>query len=59
VKVIGNSILSENENIRMILTVNDPDIVFANALKAGAKEVFPIGEINSISYSNFTQSTST
>lgn len=30
--------------IRMILTVADPDAVFARALKAGASEVFPVGE---------------
>jgi PhnB protein len=30
--------------IRMILTVADPDAVFARALAAGASEVFPVGE---------------
>jgi PhnB protein len=30
--------------IRMILTVPDPDAVFARALSAGASEVFPVGE---------------
>jgi PhnB protein len=30
--------------IRMILTVPDPDPFFARALKAGAVEVFPVGE---------------
>lgn len=30
--------------IRMILTVPNPDEVFARALKAGATEVFPVGE---------------
>jgi PhnB protein len=30
--------------VRMILTVNDPDALFAQALKAGATEVFPISE---------------
>jgi PhnB protein len=30
--------------VRMILTVADPDAVFSRALKAGAVEVFPIGE---------------
>jgi PhnB protein len=30
--------------IRMILTVADPDAVFAHAVKAGASEVFPVGE---------------
>jgi len=32
------------ENIRMILTVSNPDAFFANALAAGATEVFPVGE---------------
>jgi PhnB protein len=31
-------------SIRMILTVTDPDAVFAQALAAGASEVFPVGE---------------
>ena len=31
-------------SIRMILTVTDPDAVFVQALKAGATEVFPVGE---------------
>jgi PhnB protein len=31
-------------SIRMILTVADPDAVFAQALQAGATEVFPVGE---------------
>jgi PhnB protein len=30
--------------VRMILTLADPDTVFANALKAGAVEIFPVGE---------------
>jgi PhnB protein len=30
--------------IRLILTVPDPDAVFARALQAGATEVFPVGE---------------
>jgi len=30
--------------VRMILTVDDPDGVFARALAAGAREVFPVGE---------------
>jgi|SRR6185437_4577837 len=30
--------------IRMILTVADPDTLFARALAAGATEVFPVGE---------------
>jgi PhnB protein len=31
-------------SIRMILTVPDPDLVFARALRAGATEIFPVGE---------------
>src|ERR1041384_5359003 len=31
-------------SIRMILTVDDPDSMFARAIKAGATEVFPVGE---------------
>ena len=31
-------------SIRMILTVADPDAVFAQALEAGATEIFPVGE---------------
>ena len=30
--------------VRMILTVPDPDTLFAQALKAGASEIFPVGE---------------
>ncbi len=30
--------------VRMILTVPDPDAVFARALKAGAKQVHPVSE---------------
>lgn len=31
-------------SVRMILTVTDPDSMFAQALAAGATEVFPVGE---------------
>jgi len=31
-------------SVRMILTVADPDAVFAKALAAGATTVFPVGE---------------
>ena len=31
-------------SVRMILTVSDPDAVFAQALEAGASQVFPVGE---------------
>jgi len=34
----------EGRWVRMILTVDDPDSVFANALAAGANEVYPIYE---------------
>ena len=30
--------------VRMILTVGDPDAVFARAIQAGAKEVYPVTE---------------
>ena len=32
------------DSVRMILTVTDPDTLFAQALKAGALEVFAVGE---------------
>lgn len=32
------------ESVRMILTVPDPDALFARALKAGASEIFPVSE---------------
>ncbi|HEY4335592.1 MAG TPA: VOC family protein [Puia sp.] len=32
------------ESVRMILTVADPDAMFARALAAGATEIFPVGE---------------
>jgi PhnB protein len=31
-------------SVRIILTVADPDAVFAKALKAGATQVYPVGE---------------
>jgi PhnB protein len=31
-------------NVRMILTVPDADALFAQALKAGASQIFPVGE---------------
>ena len=31
-------------NARMILTVTNPEEVFNNAIKAGAKKIFPVGE---------------
>jgi PhnB protein len=31
-------------SVRMILTVSDPDALFAQALKAGASQVYPVGE---------------
>jgi PhnB protein len=35
---------AEGGTIRMILSVADPDALFARALAAGASEVFPVGE---------------
>jgi PhnB protein len=32
------------DSVRMILTVANPDTVFAQAVAAGASEVFPVGE---------------
>jgi PhnB protein len=42
----GNSapVSPDGGPVRMILTVADPDAVFAQAIGAGAKEVFPVGE---------------
>jgi AraC family transcriptional regulator len=45
----GSSESGDKENlgggtVRMILTVPDPDSLFAHALKAGATQVFPVGE---------------
>jgi PhnB protein len=31
-------------SVRLILTVADPDAVFLRALKAGAAEIYPVGE---------------
>jgi PhnB protein len=31
-------------SVRLIFTVADPDALFAQAVKAGAKEVYPVGE---------------
>lgn len=31
-------------SVRLILTVSDPDSVFANAIAAGAKRIVPVGE---------------
>ena len=31
-------------NVRMILIVDDPDSLFAQAIEAGATEIFPVGE---------------
>jgi len=44
----GGVLDNESENvgghtIRMILTVADPETIFASALKSGATEIFPIG----------------
>lgn len=34
----------KQEAVRLILVVENPDAVFEQAIKAGAKEVFPVGE---------------
>jgi PhnB protein len=34
----------KGSTLRIILTVADPDAVFARACKAGAQEVYPVGE---------------
>ncbi|MEJ0032203.1 MAG: VOC family protein [Bacteroidota bacterium] len=31
-------------SLRIILTVNDPDAMFARAINAGASEVYPVGD---------------
>ncbi|GEO10021.1 VOC family protein [Segetibacter aerophilus] len=36
--------VTDGEPVRMILTVDDPDMLFAKALQAGAVEVFAVGE---------------
>ena len=33
-----------NGNIRMILITNEPEKVFEKAMRAGANEIFPVGE---------------
>lgn len=43
----GNNKKKENlggDSVRMILTVDDPDALFVQALQAGATEVFPVSE---------------
>lgn len=39
-----DSISPAASSIRMILTVSDPDSLFARALEAGASQVYPVGE---------------
>ncbi len=39
----NNEALGGN-NVRLILTVDDPDTMFAHAIQAGAKEIFPVDE---------------
>jgi PhnB protein len=34
----------KQEVVKLILTVENPDAVFEQAIKAGAKEIFPVGE---------------
>lgn len=40
----GDTATVQTSFVRMILTVADPDAVFARAIAAGATEVFPVGE---------------
>ncbi|RDC65464.1 VOC family protein [Adhaeribacter pallidiroseus] len=35
---------SVGDSIKFILTVDNPDLVFSQALRAGAEEIFPVGE---------------
>jgi PhnB protein len=44
--VAGDSVASPTDvgSIRIILTVNDPDAFFQQAIKAGATEIFPVSE---------------
>jgi len=41
---VEDSIPLGGNTIRMILTVTDPDAIFAKAVQAGAKEIFPVTE---------------
>src|SRR5579863_30943 len=41
---VGESASLGGGSVRMILTVPDPDTLFAQALAAGASEIFPVGE---------------
>jgi PhnB protein len=40
----GEGINGRQEVVKLIITVEDPDAVFEQAIKAGATEVFPVGE---------------
>jgi len=40
----GDPVTPEGGNVRLILTVPDPDALFSQALKAGASQIFPVGE---------------
>ena len=39
-----NILTQKNIPVRMILTVSDPDAFFAHAIKAGATQIFAVGE---------------
>jgi len=41
---VDDSIPLGGNTVRMILTVTDPDAIFAKAVQAGAKEIFPVTE---------------
>lgn len=41
-EIIGTNL--GGDSIKIIITIDDPDTLFEQALNAGAKEIFPIGE---------------
>jgi len=41
---VEDSIPLGGNTVRMILTVTDPDAIFAKAVQAGVKEIFPVTE---------------
>jgi PhnB protein len=40
----SDTVMLGGNNVRMILTVPNPDELFAQAIEAGAEEIFPVGE---------------
>ena len=39
-----DAVIAKDGQVKMIITVTDPDTLFARVLKVGASEVFPVGE---------------